>query len=58
MAFSGNGNPRAMAGGVSRATIPTMAGMVAAISGFLFSVALERRAQQSAEHVANELSPR
>jgi len=58
MAFSGSGNPRAMAGGVSRATIPTMAGMVAAISGFLFSVALERRAQQQAEHVANELSPR
>jgi biopolymer transport protein ExbB len=58
MAFSGNGNPRAMAGGVSRATIPTMAGMVAAISGFLFIVALERRARQSAEHVANELSPR
>jgi biopolymer transport protein ExbB len=57
MAFSGSGNPRAMASGVSRATIPTMAGMVAAISGVLFSVALERRAARATEHVADELSP-
>jgi biopolymer transport protein ExbB len=57
MAFSGSGNPRAMAGGVSRATIPTMAGMVAAISGFLFSVALERRARQATQRIADELAP-
>ena len=28
MAFSGGGDARAMAGGVSKATLPTMAGMV------------------------------
>jgi len=33
MAFNGGGDARAMAGGVSKATLPTMAGMVAAISG-------------------------
>ena len=38
MAIAGSGNARAMAAGVSKATIPTMAGMVAAISGLYFSV--------------------
>lgn len=56
MAVAGSGNPRAMASGVSRATIPTMAGMVAALSGFIFSVQLERRARDEAERVADELS--
>ena len=32
MAFTGGGDVKAMAGGVSKATIPTMAGMVAALS--------------------------
>jgi len=33
MAVSGGGDVKAMASGVSKATIPTMAGMVAALSG-------------------------
>jgi biopolymer transport protein ExbB len=33
MAISGSGNARSMAAGVSKATIPTMAGMVGALSG-------------------------
>jgi biopolymer transport protein ExbB len=57
MAVAGSGNPRAMASGVSRATIPTMAGMVAALSGFIFSVQLDRRVRDEAERVADELSP-
>ncbi len=57
MAEAGSGNPRAMASGVSKATIPTMAGMVAAISGYIPSVALERRVQSEVEHVADQLSP-
>jgi biopolymer transport protein ExbB len=57
MSISGSGNPRAMASGVSKATIPTMAGMVAAISGVIFSVQLERRAKSEAEWVADELRP-
>lgn len=57
MAEAGSGNPRAMASGVSKATIPTMAGMVAAISGYIPSVALERRVQSEVESVADHLSP-
>jgi biopolymer transport protein ExbB len=33
MSISGSGNARSMASGVSRATIPTMAGMVGSLSG-------------------------
>ena len=33
MAVTGGGDAKSMAGGVSKATIPTMAGMVAALSG-------------------------
>jgi biopolymer transport protein ExbB len=46
MAIAGSGNPRAMASGVSRATIPTMAGMVAALSGLYFSVRLDRNTKK------------
>ncbi len=52
---SGSGNARGMAAGVSKATLPTMAGMVAAISGMLFSIQLERRAQSESERVASNL---
>ena len=57
MAFSGTGNPRSMAAGVSKATIPTMAGMVAALSGLYFSVSMERFARREAEGLADQLSP-
>jgi biopolymer transport protein ExbB len=57
MSVAGSGNPRAMAAGVSKATIPTMAGMVAAISGFIFSAQIERRAVAAAEYVEDELTP-
>jgi biopolymer transport protein ExbB len=46
-----------MASGVSRATIPTMAGMVASLSGFIFSVQLDRRAKAEAELLAEHLAP-
>lgn len=55
MATAGSGNARALASGVSRATVPTMAGMVAAISGLIFSVQIERHASDEAERVADEL---
>jgi biopolymer transport protein ExbB len=44
MAVSGSGNVRAMAAGVSQATVPTMAGMVGALSGVLLVTILSRRA--------------
>ena len=43
MASLGSGNPRAMANGVSAATIPTMAGMLVAISALPFWTLIERR---------------
>ena len=39
MAFTGTGNPRAMASGVSKATLPTMTGLVISISG-LFAITI------------------
>ncbi len=56
MAFSGTGNARSMAAGVSRATIPTMAGMVAALSGLLATTMLSRFAHREVEHLRAELA--
>ena len=57
MAFLGSGNPRAMADGVSAATIPTMAGMVVAIIAIPFATTLDRRYQREAR-VLHSLLPR
>ena len=56
MAISGSGNTRAMASGVSKATIPTMAGMVAALSGMILSLQIERFASNETERVADRLT--
>ena len=55
MTYSGGGNARAMAGGVSMATIPTMAGMVAALSGVYFGTWLEHKAQVETEKLEDLL---
>jgi biopolymer transport protein ExbB len=55
MAVSGSGNARGMASGVSKATLPTMAGMVAALSGMLFSIQLVRNARSETESIASNL---
>ena len=55
MTYSGGGNARAMAGGVSMATVPTMAGMVAALSGVWFGTWLEHKAQTEAEQLEDLL---
>jgi biopolymer transport protein ExbB len=44
MAVTGGGDAKSMAGGVSRATIPTMAGMVAALSGVFANTYITRTA--------------
>ncbi len=46
MAITGTGSARSMASGVSKATIPTMAGMVGALSGVFASTYLQRRAKR------------
>jgi biopolymer transport protein ExbB len=56
MAVSGSGNARAMAAGISKATIPTMAGMVAAISGLVLSTKLERYSRDQAQMMADHLT--
>lgn len=56
MAVFGTANARAMAGGVSQATIPTMAGLVAALSGFYFVTILDRKAGNSVERAEDRLS--
>ena len=55
MAIAGSGNVRGMASGVSKATLPTMAGMVAALSGMLFSVQLRRYALDEGDRVEDSL---
>ena len=44
-----------MASGVSKATLPTMAGMVAALSGMIFSIQLTRYANSETQRVAGQL---
>jgi len=56
MAFSGSGNPRSMAAGVSMATIPTMAGMVGALSGLFATTLLSRFAHREVEQLRAELT--
>jgi len=56
MAIAGSGNPRSMASGVSKATVPTMAGMVAALSGVAMIAYLENKARREREFIADELT--
>lgn len=55
MAVQGTGNPRLMAGGISMATIPTMAGMVAALSGLFFASRLEARIRREEEKLLDSM---
>ena len=56
MAASGSGNVRAMAAGVSQATVPTMAGMVGALSGVLLVTLITRRAAREIEFLGDSLT--
>ncbi len=47
LAITGASNARAMAAGVSRAILPTMAGMVVALSGIYAAATIERWAQKN-----------
>lgn len=55
MANQGTSNPRLMAAGISKATIPTMAGMVAALSGLFISVRLEQKANVKLHRLADNM---
>lgn len=55
MAETGTGNARLMASGISMATIPTMSGMVAALSGLYFGSLLESKAKKEKQKFADAL---
>lgn len=55
MAVSGGGDAKSMAGGVSKATIPTMAGMVGAISGIFASNYLKAKVDRDLELLEDHL---
>ena len=55
MAVTGSGNARAMAAGISKATLPTMAGLVVALTGLFFTTSLERRAARSVRQLQDDL---
>ncbi len=55
MAVTGSSNARLMAGGISKATIPTMAGLVASLSGILMINFLEANARRTVADTADEL---
>ena len=55
MAISGSGNARSMASGVSRATIPTMAGMVGSLSGVFMVTWLERKTKRRTQQMEDSL---
>ncbi len=56
MAITGTGNARLMASGISMATIPTMAGMVTALSGLYFSAALSKKAKTHSATLLEQLN--
>lgn len=55
MAMMGGSNPRAMAAGVSQATVTTMAGMVIAISSVFFSKRIEDQVNEESRHLVDML---
>jgi biopolymer transport protein ExbB len=56
MAIMGSGNARAMAAGVSKATVPTMCGMVAALSGLFLSVWLKRKGESEVQILSEHMT--
>ena len=56
MTVFGTGNARVMASGVSQATVPTMAGLVAALSGLVFAYWLRQRANRALAALEGELA--
>jgi biopolymer transport protein ExbB len=55
IAVSGNDDAQAMARGVYRATIPTMAGLVVALTGIYFTVRLRRLAERETSRLMGSL---
>ena len=56
IAVSGNDDAQAMARGVYRATIPTMSGLVVALTGIFFTVRLRRLADRATSRLISGLT--
>ena len=56
MAVTGSSNARLMAAGISKATIPTMAGLVASLSGLIFINAFERNVEKASHRISDDLT--
>lgn len=56
LGITGGGDAKQMAGGVARATIPTMAGMVAAISGVFGNTIVTQSAQRESQLLEDHLT--
>ena len=56
LSITGGSDARSMAGGVSRATIPTMAGMVAALSGVFANIYITEKARRERELIQEKLT--
>ena len=56
MAVTGGGDAKSMAGGVEKSTIPTMAGMVAALSGLFANTYLQRVASREQMFLEDQLT--
>ena len=57
VAAQGTGNARAMASGIGRATLPTMAGLVVALPGLYFTAQLEHSVRGHVAKLADRLQP-
>jgi len=55
MAFTSSSNARGMAAGISKATIPTMAGMIVSLSGLFFISAFQRRAKYEVRAITDKM---
>lgn len=56
LSVNGGSDVRSMAGGVSRATIPTMAGMVAALAGLFAQTYLNQKANRESQLIDEHFS--
>ena len=55
LSISGGGDVKSMASGVSHATIPTMAGMVAALSGVFANIYISQKASRERKSIEEHL---
>ncbi|MEZ5893272.1 MAG: MotA/TolQ/ExbB proton channel family protein [Parvularculaceae bacterium] len=55
MAVTGSSNARLMAAGISKATIPTMSGLVASLSGLIFINAFDQNVKKATHQISDEL---